>query len=160
MKIHKLSDVKTNKIGKGTVIWQYCVIMKGVKIGKNCNIGSHSFLEKDIEIGDRVTIKNGSKLFSSMKIEDDVFIGPNVTFTNDRYPRSIRNKNKKILKFPQTVICKGASVGGGSTILPGIKIGKKSIIGAGSIITKDVKAGSIIYGEQAKHKRDIKKINK
>ena len=157
MKIHKLSDVKTKKIGKGTIIWQYCVVMKKVKIGKDCNICSHSFLENNIVIGDRVTIKNGSKLFSSMKIEDDVFIGPNVTFTNDLYPRSIRDKKKQILKFPKTIIYKGASIGGGSTILPGIKIGEKAIIGAGSIVTKDVKAGSITYGEQAKHKRNIKK---
>ncbi len=158
MKIHKLSDVKTNKIGKGTTIWQYCVVMSNVKIGKDCNICSHCFIENNIEIGDRVTIKNGSKLFSSMKIEDDVFIGPNVTFTNDLYPRSIRDKNKEILKFPKTIICKGASIGGGSTILPGIKIGKKAIIGAGSIITKDVISGSITYGEQAKHRRNLKKI--
>ncbi len=156
LKIHELSDVKTNKIGKDTTIWQYCVIMKGVKIGKDCNICSHCFIEKNIEIGDRVTIKNGSKLFNSMKIEDDVFIGPNVTFTNDLYPRSIRNKNKKKLKYPKTIICKGASIGAGSSILPGIKIGKKAIIGAGSVITKNVKAGSVTYGEQAKHRRNQK----
>ena len=134
--------------------------MKNVKIGIDCNICSHCYIDEDIDIGDRVTIKNGAKLFSSMKIENDVFIGPNVTFTNDLYPRSIRDKNKKIIKFPKTIICEGASIGGGSTILPGIKIGKKAIIGAGSIVTKDVASKTIIYGEQAKYKRKLKNLKR
>ena len=152
MKIHKYSDVSSNKIGEGTTIWQYTIVLEGAKIGKNCNIGSHCFIENDVIIGDRVTIKNGVHVFDKICLEDDVFVGPNVTFTNDKFPRSQRGVNTKKKNHLETLICKGASIGGGSTILPGIKIGNKAIIGAGSIVTKDVKDGEIIYGDSAKTK--------
>ncbi len=156
MKIHKLSDVKSKSIGKGTTIWQYCVIMKEAKIGKNCNICSHCFIENNVQIGNRVTIKNGVRLFNSIKIEDDVFIGPNVTFTNDLYPKSIRLQKKKI-KFPLTIIKKGASIGGGVCILPGVKIGRNAIIGAGSVVAENVKDNAVVYGNKAKQ-RKLKKF--
>ena len=150
MKIHKYSDVSSNKIGDGTTIWQYTIVLERAKIGKNCNIGSHCFIENDVVIGDRVTIKNGVYVFDKIYLEDDVFVGPNVTFTNDKFPRSQRGVNTKKKNHLETLICKGASIGGGSTILPGIKIGNKAIIGAGSIVTKDVKDGEVIYGNSAK----------
>ncbi len=155
MKIHKFSDVKTKSIGKNTIIWQFSVILPGAILGSDCNICSHCFIENDVTIGDRVTIKNGVKIFDSIEIEDDVFIGPNVTFTNDLYPKSERNlKTKK--KFPKTKVCKGASIGAGSIILPGITIGEFSLIGAGSVVDKNVKNNSIFYGNPAKFKRKIK----
>ncbi len=155
MKLNKLSDIKTKNIGKGTTVWQYCVILRGAKIGRDCNICSNCFIEDDVVIGDRVTVKNGVYIFNSIYIENDVFIGPNVTFTNDKYPKSRKSVNKKKNKYPRTQICDGASIGGGSTILPGIRIGKKAIIGAGSVITKDVKDGEIFYGNPAKLKRVV-----
>lgn len=158
MLIHKLSDVQTKYIGKGTCIWQYCVVLSRAKIGKDCNICSHCFIENDVFIGDRVTIKNGVYIFDSIHIENDVFIGPNVTFTNDIYPHSQRDKNRKEPSYPKTVICERASIGGGATILPGIRIGKKAIIGAGSVVTKNVKDGAIVYGDSAKFKRFAKYI--
>jgi UDP-2-acetamido-3-amino-2,3-dideoxy-glucuronate N-acetyltransferase len=156
MMIHKLSDVKSNKIGKGTTVWQYSIILSGATIGKDCNICSHCFIENNVVIGDRVTIKNGVYLFDSTYVENDVFIGPNVTFTNDTYPRSTRTKNFSKIVYPKTIICEGASIGGGATILPGIRIGKKAIIGAGSVVTENVDNGAIVYGDKAKTRRILK----
>lgn len=153
MKIHKFSDVQSTNIGEGTTVWQYCVIMKGAKIGRDCNIGANCFIENDVLIGNKVTIKNGVSIFDSICIEDNVFIGPNVTFTNDLYPRSTRGSEKVKKKYPKTTICEGASIGGGSTILPGLRIGNNAIIGAGAVITKDVDNNAIIFGESAKVKR-------
>lgn len=132
--IHKLSDVQSNDIGEGTNIWQYCVVLPNAKIGKNCNICSHCFIENDVVIGNNVTIKNGVYLYDGITIEDDVFIGPNATFCNDRYPKS-KNKN---FKLEPILIKKGASIGANATILPGVTIGENSLIGAGAIVTKNV----------------------
>jgi acetyltransferase-like isoleucine patch superfamily enzyme len=156
MFIHKLSEVRSKNIGLNTKIWQYCVILEGAIIGENCNICSHCFIENDVVIGNNVTIKNGVHLFDSIIIEDNVFIGPNVTFTNDVYPRSCREENKKKKYYPKTVIEKGSSIGANSCILPGIKIGKQSIIGAGSVITKNVDQFTIVYGDSSKVIKKIK----
>ncbi len=145
MLIDKTAIVKTNMVGENTRIWQYVVILDNAKIGKNCNICSHCFIENDVEIGDNVTIKNGVYLWDGLKIENNVFIGPNVTFTNDLYPRS------KHYKLPlRTYIKEGASLGANSTILCGITIGKYSMIGAGSVVTKDVPDYAIVKGNPAK----------
>ena len=144
--IHPLSDVQSNNIGEGTNIWQFCVVLPDAKIGNNCNICSHCFIENDVVIGNNVTVKCGVQIWDGMKIEDDVFIGPNVTFCNDRYPKS-RNKNWKL---EPVIIKKGASIGANATILPGITIGENAIVGAGSVVTKDVEANSIIVGNPAK----------
>lgn len=151
--IHTSSDVKSAAVGDRTTIWQYCVVLSGARIGQDCNICSHCFIENDVVIGDRVTIKNGVYIFDSIHIENDVFIGPNVTFTNDVYPRSQRGENGAKPEYPRTLICEGASIGGGATILPGVRIGKMAIVGAGSVVTKDVEDGAVIYGEGAKFKR-------
>ena len=157
MKIHALSDIQSKNIGNNSTIWQYCVVLAGAKIGSDCNICSHCFIENDVVIGDRVTIKNGVYIFDSIYIEDDVFIGPNVTFTNDLYPKSQRGIDKRIVEYPKTIIGKGASIGGGATILPGIKIGHGALIGAGAIVTKDVKPETIIYGIAARERHSHKK---
>ncbi len=152
MQIHSLSDVQSKNIGANTVIWQYCVILQGAVIGENCNVCSHCFIENKVRIGDRVTIKNGVYIYDSIEIEDDVFIGPGVVFTNDIYPKSCRFE-KKDLNYPKTRVLKGASIGGGAVILPGITIGEEAFIGAGSIVTKDVEPGAVVYGEKAKLRR-------
>ena len=132
--IHPLSDVQSKNIGKGTNIWQFCVVLPNAKIGNFCNICSHCFIENDVVIGDNVTVKNGVSLYDGIRIEDDVFIGPNVTFCNDKYPKS-KNKN---FKLEPVIVKKGASIGANATILPGVTIGENALIGAGAIITKDV----------------------
>ena len=156
MNINKFSDVKTKNIGHNTTIWQFCVILTKAIIGSDCNICSHCFIENDVIIGDRVTIKNGVKIFDSVEIEDDVFIGPNVVFTNDLYPKSDRLIKKKI-EYSKTKICKGASIGAGSIILPGVIIGNDALVGAGSIVSKNVDKCSIVYGNPALYKKEIKK---
>ena len=141
--IHELSDVQSKNIGEGTNIWQYCVVLPGAVIGNNCNICSHCFIENDVKIGNNVTVKCGVQLWDGVEIEDDVFIGPNVTFCNDRYPKS-GNKNFKLEKV---VVKKGASIGTNATILPGVTIGENALVGAGAVVTKDVDRDSKVIGQ-------------
>lgn len=145
MKIHPSADVQSSSIGEGTLIWQFCVILKGAIIGENCNINCNVFIENKVVIGNNVTIKPGVQVWDGITVEDDVMIGPNATFTNDLYPKS-KNTNF-ILK--ETFIRKGASIGGNATILPGITIGENALIGAGSVVTKNVPANTVWYGNPA-----------
>lgn len=143
--IHPLSDVKSHNIGEKTNIWQFCVIFDGAVIGKNCNINAGVLVENDVCIGDNVTIKSGVQIWSGIKIESNVFIGPNVTFTNDRFPRS-----KKYIKFLNTTVKEGASIGANATVLPGITIGNYALIGAGSVVTHNVGKQEIWIGNPAR----------
>lgn len=149
--IHQLSDVQSGKIGKGTSIWQFCVVLPGARIGTDCNICSHVFIENDVLIGNRVTIKCGVQLWDGLTIEDDVFVGPNVTFTNDRYPPS----DNFPLKIERTRISKAASLGANATILPGVVVGAGAMIGAGSVVTKDIPAGELWLGNPARFIRTL-----
>ncbi|GHW30899.1 Bifunctional acetyl transferase [Vibrio cholerae] len=146
MKIHKLSDVASLNIGEGTSIWQFAVVLQGAKIGRDCNICAHTFIENDVILGDRVTVKCGVYIWDGIEIEDDVFIGPSVTFTNDKFPRS------KIWPetYAKTKIMSGASIGANATILPGITIGMNSMVGAGSVITRSVPDNVIVAGNPAR----------
>ena len=146
IKIHTLSDVQSQNIGENTMIWQFCVILKNAKIGKNCNINCNVFIENDVIIGDNVTIKPGVQIWDGISIEDDVFIGPNVTFTNDLFPQS-RQKNFSLKK---TIIKKFATIGANATILGGITVGENVLVGAGSVVTKDIPANEIWAGNPAK----------
>lgn len=145
VRIHPLSDVQSGNIGKNTTIWQFCVILKNAQIGNNCNINCHVFIENDVKIGDSVTIKPGVQIWDGVTIEDNVFIGPNVTFTNDLIPRS----KQYPVEFAKTKIKKGASIGANSTIIAGHTIGENALIGAGSVVTKDVPANTIWFGNPA-----------
>ena len=143
--IHPLYDCQA-KVPESTKVWQFCVVLSEAKIGENCNICSHCFIENDVKVGNNVTIKCGVQLWDGIEIEDDVFIGPNVTFTNDKAPKS-RNHDWTLLR---TKVCKGAVIGAGSTILPGITIGEKAVVGAGSVVTKDSPAGELWFGNPAR----------
>lgn len=140
--IHPSADVQTQAIGEGTRVWQFCVILEGAKIGKNCNINAHCFIEGNVSIGDNSTIKSGVYLWDGTVIEDNVFVGPNATFTNDRYPRSKQYPDR----FPVTTVKRGASIGAGAVILPGLTIGENALIGAGAVVTKDVPARALVIG--------------
>lgn len=144
--IHQLSDVKSSRIGRATRVWQYCVILDGAVIGSDCNICSHCLVESDVVIGNRVTVKSGVQLWDGCRIGNDVFIGPNVTFTNDRRPRSKQHPDR----YPELVIEDGASIGANATILPGIRVGAYALIGAGSVVTQDVPPHAIVYGNPAR----------
>lgn len=143
--IHKSSDVQTKKIGEGTQIWQFVVILKKAEIGYNCNINANVFIENDVIIGNNVTIKSGTQIWDGVYLEDNVFIGPNVTFTNDLIPRSKQYPDS----FLKTVVKKGASIGANSTIIAGKTIGEYSLIGAGSLVTKDIGNNELWYGNPA-----------
>ena len=147
--IHKLADCQA-PIPDSTRVWQFCVIMPGAQIGEDCNICSHCFIENDVVIGNKGTVKCGVYLWDGMRIEDDVLIGANVTFTNDKYPRSKRPFNL----LPIT-IKKGASIGAGAVVLGGVTIGEKAMIGVGSVVTHDVPDGELWYGNPARFVRKI-----
>jgi UDP-2-acetamido-3-amino-2,3-dideoxy-glucuronate N-acetyltransferase len=151
--IHKLANVQSNNIGSGTKIWQYCVVLKHAVIGRNCNINCHVFIENDIVIGDNVTIKSGVQIWDGITLEDNVFIGPNVTFTNDLVPRS----KQYPIYFEKTIIEKGVSIGANATVLAGNTIGKYAIIGAASVVTKNIPPFTLWYGNPAKHQGFITK---
>lgn len=144
--IHPLADVQTSAIGENTSVWQFAIILKGAAIGSNCNINCHTFIENNVVVGDNVTVKSGVFLWDGIVVEDNVFIGPNVTFTNDKFPRS------KVYpeEFQQTRICHHASIGANATILGGITIGEYAMIGAGSVVTKDVKPNTLVVGNPAR----------
>lgn len=141
--IHPLADVQTQQIGEGTRIWQFCVVLPGARIGNGCNICANCFIENDVIVGDNVTLKCGVQLWDGLRVEDDVFIGPNATFCNDLHPRSGRHDGPLL----QTRVCKGASIGANATILPGVTIGERAMIGAGSVVLHDVPADTTVYGK-------------
>lgn len=149
--IHPLCDCLCQNIPESTHVWQYCVVLPGAMIGENCNICSHCFIENDVKIGNNVTVKCGVQIWDGIELEDGVMIGANVTFTNDKYPRS-GNKNWKLLR---TKVCRGASVGAGSVLLPGITIGENALIGAGSVVTRDVPPGELWIGNPARFVRKL-----
>ncbi len=149
--IHPTAEVHSKLIGKGTRIWQNCVVLEKARIGENCNINFNVFIENEVLIGNNVTIKSGVQIWDGIRLEDNVFIGPNVTFTNDSSPRSKQYPER----FLETKLMEGASIGANSTILGGISIGKFAMIGAGSVVTKTVADYSLWYGNPAEFKAYI-----
>lgn len=144
--IHSSADVASEAIGRGTRIWQFTVVLSGARIGEDCNVCSHCFIENDVVIGDRVTIKSGVQLWDGLRVGDDVFIGPNATFTNDKHPRS---RNTGFLRLT-TVIEQGASIGAGALLLPGIRVGENAVVAAGAVVTRDVPANTCVVGNPAR----------
>ena len=148
--IHQFADVHSPSIGAGTRVWQFVVILGDAVVGRDCNICAHCFIENDVTIGDRVTVKSGVYLWDGVRLADDVFIGPNATFTNDRYPRSRDYKSAEMI-----VVGAGASIGAGATILPGIEIGAGAMIGAGAVVTRSVPPGELWVGNPARMVRRV-----
>lgn len=148
--IHPTAICDSKNIGNGTKVWAFAHILEGAKIGKDCNICDFVFIENEVSIGDRTTVKSGVQLWDGVVIGSDVFIGPNVTFTNDKYPISRNSSFTKLV----TVVEDFVSIGANATILPGITIGKNSIVGAGSVVTKNVPVGMTVTGNPAEVMRN------
>jgi acetyltransferase-like isoleucine patch superfamily enzyme/dTDP-4-dehydrorhamnose 3,5-epimerase-like enzyme len=143
---HKHAIVESRNVGKGTKVWAFAHILPGAVVGSNCNICDHTFIENDVCIGDRVTIKCGVQLWDGVVLEDDVFVGPNATFTNDRFPRSQQYPRE----FLKTVVRRGASIGANATVLGNLVIGERAMIGAGAVVTRDVPPNAIVVGNPAR----------
>ncbi len=144
--VHPQAICESPNLGNGTRIWAFAHILPGARIGEECNICDHVFIENDVVLGDRVTVKCGVQLWDGLDIANDVFIGPNATFANDKYPR-VRCPQEAI---PRTTVRAGASIGANSTILPGITIGQRAMVGAGAVVTRDVPAKAVVVGNPAR----------
>ncbi|HUQ84651.1 MAG TPA: WxcM-like domain-containing protein [Gemmatimonadaceae bacterium] len=146
---HPQSLVESPNIGEGTRVWAFAHILPGAKVGRDCNICDHVFIENDVVVGDRVTVKCGVQLWDGVALEDDVFVGPNATFTNDLFPRSRQRPEQ----FARTTVRAGASIGANATLLPGIEIGRGAMVGAGAVVTRDVPPGVVVTGNPARIRR-------
>lgn len=142
---HETSIIETDFIGEGTKIWHWTHVSKNAKIGKNCNIGQNVYIAPNVTIGDNVKIQNNVSIYEGNIIEDNVFLGPSCVLTNDKYPKSQGD-----WEITPTILKEGCSIGANATIICGIVIGSGSLVGAGSVVTKDVKQGTIVVGNPAK----------
>lgn len=145
---HEKAIVESEEIGSNTTIWAFSHVLPKAKIGENCNLNDHTFIENDVVLGNNVTVKSGVHIWDGITIEDNVFIGPSVVFTNDLNPRSKRYP----IEFAKTVIKKFASIGANSTIVAGNTIGEYAMVGAGSVVTKDIPPYTLWYGNPAEFK--------
>lgn len=155
--IHESAYVEDAEIGEGTKIWHFVHIRKGAKIGKNCNIGKGVYIDTNVKIGNNCKIQNFATIYQGVEIGNDVFIGPHVCFTNDIYPRSFIWNEEKLTK---TIVKDGASIGANTTIVAGVTIGKYAMIGAGSVVTKDIPDYALAFGNPAKIKGFVCKCGK
>jgi len=145
---HDAALVESDQIGDGTQIWAFAHVMKGAVVGSDCKIGDHAFVESGARLGDRVTVKNGCLVWHGVHLGDDVFVGPNVVFTNDMRPRVRYQTTAE--DWLETHVDEGASLGANSTILCGIRIGRNALVGAGAVVTRDVDAHAIVLGNPAR----------
>lgn len=143
---HPAALVETDQIGAGTRIWAFAHVMPGAVIGRDCNIGDHCYIEGSVVLGDQVVVKNGVSIWDGVTLEDRVFAGPNVAFTNDRVPRA----KSPPPEWYRTLVREGASLGANATILPGITIGRYALIGAGAVVTRDVPDYALMLGNPAR----------
>jgi acetyltransferase-like isoleucine patch superfamily enzyme/dTDP-4-dehydrorhamnose 3,5-epimerase-like enzyme len=144
--VHPQALCESTSLGKNTRVWAFAHVLRGARIGEDCNICDHVFIENDVVLGDRVTVKCGVQLWDGLRVADDVFIGPNATFSNDKYPQSKKYQPQVL----ETHIGRGASIGSGANVLPGIRIGPRAMVGAGAVVTHDVPARAIVSGNPAR----------
>lgn len=144
--VHPQGICESTRIGAGTRIWAFAHVLPGAVVGKDCNLCDHTFIENDVVIGDRVTIKCGVQVWDGVRLEDDVIVGPNATFTNDSFPRSKQRPEA----FLRTSVGRRASIGANATILPGLSIGQNAMVGAGAVVTHSVPPNAIVVGNPAR----------
>jgi acetyltransferase-like isoleucine patch superfamily enzyme len=153
--IHPTAEVSPQaQVGPNTHIWNEAQVREGAVIGADCNIGKGVYIDKDVVVGNKVKIQNRASLYRGVTIEDGVFIGPHVSFTNDRYPRSItpegRVRTEDDWEPEPTLVRYGASIGAGSVIILGVTIGRWAMVGAGSLVTRDVPDHALVKGSPAR----------
>lgn len=141
-------------VGESTKIWHFCHVMSGARIGKNCSLGQNVNVGGKAVIGDGVKIQNNVSIYDDVIIEDDVFCGPSCVFTNVINPRAFVERKHE---YRQTVIKRGASIGANATIVCGVTVGEYALIGAGSVVTKDVPAYALVYGSPARVRGRVNK---
>lgn len=144
--VHPQGLCESEQVGAGTRIWAFAHVLPGSRVGGECNICDNVFIEGGAIVGSRVTLKCGVQLWDGVELEDDVFVGPNATFTNDRFPRSKQHPET----YAKTIVRRGASIGANATILPGVTIGQNSMVGAGSVVTSSVPPNAIVVGNPAR----------
>lgn len=144
--VHAQGLCESSRIGARTRVWAFAHVLPGATIGEDCNICDHVFVENDVIVGDRVTIKCGVQLWDGVRVGDDVFIGPNATFTNDRFPRSKAYPEQ----FARTVLEDHVSIGANAVLLPGITVGRNAMVGAGAVVTRSVPPNAIVVGNPAR----------
>lgn len=153
--IHPTANVSNQAIiGDGTKIWINSQIREKSQIGRNCIISKDTYIDAEVKIGNNCKIQNSVSVYHGVTIEDDVFVGPNACFTNDKVPRAFEPD----WKITPTLIKKGASIGANATIVCGVTIGEYSMVASGSVVTKDVEAYSLVMGNPAKHYSYIDKM--
>lgn len=152
--IHPTADISTDaKIGEGTRVWSEAQVREGATVGNDCILGKGVYIDTDVVVGDRVKIQNRASLFRGLTVENGVYIGPHVSFTNDRYPRAVNAdgspKTDDDWELETTLVCEGASIGAGAIILPGLTIGAWAVVGAGTVVTRDVPDQALVTGNPA-----------
>jgi acetyltransferase-like isoleucine patch superfamily enzyme len=153
--IHRTADVSPDaRIGPGTRVWHEAQVREGAVIGAGCNVGKGVYIDRDVVIGDRVKIQNRASLYRGLTIEDGVYIGPHVSFANDRYPRAVNPdgspQSDADWQLVPTLVREGASIGAGAVILPGVTIGRWAMVGAGAVVTHDVPDHALVVGNPAR----------
>lgn len=152
--IHPLALCESSRIGAGTRVWAFAHILPGAEIGEDCNVCDHVFIENRVRVGQRVTVKCGVQLWDGLEVEDDVFIGPNATFTNDLLPPN-RGRSGAFEPTP-TFLRRACSIGANATILAGVEIGAQAVVAAGAVVTRDVPAGVLVAGNPARVRRHLR----
>jgi len=146
-RIDRRAVVDTTHVGAGTRVWEFTHVLAGARIGRDCNLNSHVFVENDVVVGDRVTVKCGVYLWDGVRLEDDVFVGPNATFTNDRRPRS------RVRRAPAvTTVRQGASIGAAAVLGPGVTVGRFALVAMGAVVTKNVPDHALVVGNPARRR--------
>lgn len=146
--VHETSLVDEGAvIGQGTKIWHFCHIMPGARLGERCNVGQNVFIAPEVKIGNGVKIQNNISVYTGVILEDDVFLGPSMVFTNVDTPRSHVDRSDE---YQTTLIKKGATIGANATIICGITLGEYSFVGAGAVVTGDVPPYALVYGNPAR----------
>ncbi len=146
--VHEKALCESDDVGPRTRVWAFAHVMKGARVGADCNVGDHAFIETGAVVGDRVTVKNGVQVWDRVTVEDDVFLGPNMVFTNDKVPRAAFKKPRE--QFLPTLVRRGASIGANATIVCEVTIGEHAFVGAGCVVIRDVPAHALVVGNPAR----------